>query len=508
MFSTCTHKCGYCWYAESGEVLDFSQLERYRDQSFIDKVTSFFLSRTTPGAGWLLQLAGGEPLIAPNLDLLTVPLLEAGNRLAFYTALLVGRDHPGFRFLLKHSYPQVDYIMASFHPEAELEEERYFDKIRMLRDAGHKVFFRFVGQPRRLDRLQELSERCRDLDICFYPTAMISNNYPHSYTQDERELLRSHFSSLSQYIQLEGGLATKELYCYGGSRLIAVNLQTGNITPCISVTHPSLGNIFENRLELQQNPIACPEPNMDCNCDIHFQQNIVISAEDRSQFERQQNRFIPPTDFRQTMSAMRQNGMDFGSSPGKRGGTGEVKDDTRSFYTLAELKENYRKRLGVPRTTLERNDLREIAGAVQEIRATSEQVQVEARMPTRIVTAAGRWSYAAVIPISIPSQLNGEIWVRVQARMLQGDGGFGLFERTGIEFQDRAVLAACNEVQTIFLRAANPATLAYLIIQNLTADGQPAHILLEGVAVLAPTSVQPGPVQPTVVDSAAGHPGR
>src|SRR5207248_381092 len=147
MFDTCTHKCGYCWLAESGQVLDFSQLDRFRDDAFVDRIAAFFVSRTTPESKWLLQLTGGEPLMAPNLERLTVPVMEAGNRLAFYTALLVGRDHPGYRFMLQHPHPQVDYVMASFHPEAELNEPAYFDKMRQLKDAGHKVFFRFVGHP-------------------------------------------------------------------------------------------------------------------------------------------------------------------------------------------------------------------------------------------------------------------------------------------------------------------------------------------------------------------------
>src|ERR1700691_2908678 len=74
MFDTCTHKCGYCWLAESGQVLDFSQLKPFEDLEFIGKIQSFFLKRTLPGLGWLLVLTGGEPLIAPHLDRLAEPL--------------------------------------------------------------------------------------------------------------------------------------------------------------------------------------------------------------------------------------------------------------------------------------------------------------------------------------------------------------------------------------------------------------------------------------------------
>ncbi|MGA3235076.1 MAG: hypothetical protein ABSG03_02135 [Bryobacteraceae bacterium] len=484
MFDACTHKCGYCWLAESGQVLDFAQLEPFRDPAFIHKITSFFLSRTAPGAKWLLQLTGGEPLIAPNLDRLAAPLIEAGHRIAFYTALLVGPNHPGFRFLLAHSHPQVDYIMASFHPEAELDEPRYFEKIRMLKDAGHKVFLRFVGQPRRLDRLEELSGRCRDLDICFYPTTLMSNNYPGAYTHEQKDLLRGHFSSLSQHLQLEGGLDTTNLHCYGGSRIIAVNLQTGNITPCITVHSPSLGNIFENRLELQEAPIRCPAPGISCICDVHFQQNIVISAEDRPCLEKQMDGFAPPEDFQPKMTALQQNGVRFYANSGA--GIGQIADDTRAFYTIDEVKENYRKNRGLPRTRLKRNDMREIAGAVRQIRAAGADSHIQPGTPARIITPAAAWSYAAVLPLAIPPSVAGEIWVRIRTRVVKGEAGFGLLNRGGTAFQDRSFIAAGPEVRTIFLQSADAADVESLIVQNSTLDGQAAEILLEEVTVLAP----------------------
>lgn len=163
------------------------------------------------------------------------------------------------------------------------------------------------------------------------------------------------------------------------------------------------------------------------------------------------------------------------------------------FSALAKLQERYRKKLGMPRTTLERDDLCEVPGAIQELRATSEQVQIQVgpHMLARILTLRGAWSYAAVVPLQIPSNLDGQIWVRIRTRVLQGEGGFGLFERSGIEFQDRALLGVRGEVQTIFLQVMDPATAAYLIIQNATPDGQPADILLEEVTVLGPPRIRP-----------------
>jgi len=463
-------------------VLDFTQLEPFRDLAFIEKITSFFVSRTSPSAKWLIQLTGGEPLIAPNLDRLLLPLIEAGNRIAFYTALLVGENHPGFRFLKAHSHPQVDYIMASFHPEAEMDEPRYFDKIQMLRDAGHKVFLRFVGHPKRLHRLQQLSDRCRELDICFFPTTLMSNNYPRAYTVEQKSLLQAHFSSLTQYIQLGGGLDTTNLKCYGGSRVILINLQTGNITPCATVRGPSLGNVFENRLKLHSAPIRCPEPGIACICDVHFQQDIVLSAEDRLHFDRQLNGFVAPVNFQEQLTALWQETGSF-VAPNPR--MGAVTDDSRLFYSIDEIKDNYRKARGLPRTGVKRKDLRELVGAVHEIRAASAQTEIHPGTPTRIRTPAAQWSYAAAFPLAIPAEQAGEVWVRIRATVLQGECGLGLLDRTNTTFQDRSFLAVGSEPTTVFLQVTNAAGAESLIIQNGAPNDRPSEIMLEEVTVLA-----------------------
>ena len=342
MFDTCTLKCGYCWLAESGQVLDSLQLTRFRDLAFIHKITAFFNSRTTENELWLLQLTGGEPLLAPNLRVLCEGLFSSGNRVSFYTGLFVDEKHPGFSFLMEHSQPDVDYIMASFHPESEVDEEGYFRKLKRLKEAGHNVFLRFVGHPGRLHRLAELARKCEQLDICFYPTTLLSNRYPGAYSEEERSTLSRYFSSLSQFIQLEGGVDTRTVQCFAGSKVIAVNLQTGNITPCISVATPLLGNLFEERLNLSSSQIACPQAGINCVCDCHYQQNIVIGTEDNEVFENLKKGFSAPRGFQAEIEAMRAKGIRFYGDPKAR--IGDVTDESRLFYSISEVKDAFRRR--------------------------------------------------------------------------------------------------------------------------------------------------------------------
>lgn len=345
MFDTCTHKCGYCWLAESGQVLDAKQLEPFRDPSFIDRVAAFFNSRTTPERRWLVQFTGGEPLLAPNLPRLCTALFEHGNAVSFYTSLFIGENHPSFRFLLEHPYPEVDYLMASFHPEAEADEDRHIAKFARLREAGHRVYFRYIGHPKRLDKLEHFEERCRELDISFYPTTLLSNSHPNAYTDEERERLASFFTTKSQYVQLAGGVDTTDAHCWAGSRNIAVNLQTGAVTPCITVDRPILGNLFEDKLREPRGAIRCPQAGISCVCDVHYQQDIVIGGEDSEAFERAGSGFVDRKVFgapyAESIARLEEAGLRF--YEGTHMGVGDVAED-RLFFTREEVKQRWRAR--------------------------------------------------------------------------------------------------------------------------------------------------------------------
>lgn len=344
LFDTCTYKCGYCWLAETGLVLDSKQMQKYREPSFIRQFAAFFNERSDENNQWLLSLTGGEPLLMPNLPMFGELLFEHGNSLAFYTALFSPERHPSFQFLMKNSYPQVDYIMASLHPEGEEHEEEFFGKVQQLKMAGHRVFVRFVGHPQRLERLDDLEEKCHDVDVTFYPTTVMTANYPRDYTDGERHRLGSHFRSLSQSMQLAGGLDTHTTSCQAGSKLIAIDMKTGDITPCITTNEPKLGNLYEAKLELCRNePGPCFEPGVRCSCDIHTQQNMIVGAEDNQQFELMASSYVPPSHQASKVSHLPANGIQFHSGKDYVG-IGNVVDDSLLYFSTAQIKANAQRR--------------------------------------------------------------------------------------------------------------------------------------------------------------------
>ena len=156
VFTTCPLKCGYCTIAESGAVLDNAQLEPYRNLDYVNRIDDFFNKRTDENTHWTLELTGGDPLLMPNLPAFCERLFVHGNLVSFYTSLFFNKNNQNFRFLLTLSGQQVDYIMASFHPEAEPHEDEYFEKVAPLKEAGHHILIRFVAHPKRFASLRRI----------------------------------------------------------------------------------------------------------------------------------------------------------------------------------------------------------------------------------------------------------------------------------------------------------------------------------------------------------------
>ena len=314
LFQTCTYKCAYCCFAESGTVLDASQLKPYRDPEFIRLIANFFNKRTVDGWHWLLQFTGGEPLLTPNFVLLCDLLAEFDNKIALYTAMMIGRNHASFRYLLEKAAPFTDYLMVSFHPEAEAFEDEFFEKLRLLKQAGHQVIFRFVGHPKRLHRLDELSDKCRAIDVSFYPTTLFSPEYPNAYSDEERKKLYAHMSSMSQIIQMENGIDTRTTRCHAANKVIYVDLPRGRITPCASVSTPLIGHVYEDWLHLEEEPIACPAAGIACSCDVHFQQDIVVGADDRAHFAQHKAGWVAPIPYGALQSEIERTGLSFSAA--------------------------------------------------------------------------------------------------------------------------------------------------------------------------------------------------
>ncbi len=486
LFETCTMKCGYCWLAESGRVADSSQLAPYRRAGHVEQIAAFFNSRTTPQDAWILLLTGGEPLLTPNLGHLCTDLFGHGNKVAFYTSLFVDDGQANFQFLRDSSASDVDYVMASFHPEAEAQEAAWFRKLEMLKRAGHKVFLRLVGHPARLHRLEELSKKCQDLDVAFYPTTLQSDNYPAAYSDEQRNHLSNHFASTSQFIQLLGGVDTRNRRCFAGSKMIAVDLRNGNITPCISVSSPSLGNVYEDRLSLYDTDIACPEPGINCSCDVHFQQDIVIGASDSERFKQLKQGFSPPQRVDAEIESMKDKGIRFYGA--RKAGIGGVQDDSRLFYSIQEVKESLKRTgaLGVSHRSFRVTGEAPPLFRLEDVTPSGSAV-IGGKAPVRIETPAERWAYAALFPLQVPDARDGKATfvVRLEYSIERGKLGIGCVtaDQGAYVGEGEKFVTEADSQSNITVDLADGA--GWLVIRNASADGEPSILRLLNIRTFA-----------------------
>ncbi len=170
----------------------------------------------------------------------------------------------------------------------------------------------------------------------------------------------------------------------------------------------------------------------------------------------------------------------------------------------AEHESSDRAALATVGTAPRRKRLSKLDAAVESPRISNPANCIQQGDSIRIPIPEGLWAYAAVIPLTIPSGLTGDLWVRVRAAVLDGNAGFGLLNRAGDDFQERIFVDPGPATHIIFLRIKDPADVGAVVIQNSKPDGKAGEILFEGVSVYVDEGVEDGrpqtpwPYQPGV----------
>lgn len=342
LFDKCTYRCGYCALTTTGQGLNSRTFDKYKDTEFIRRFADFFNSRVeeTDNWRWCLLLSGGEPLIMPNFTFFCDLIFEKGNKIALNTNASISINHKAFQYLLGKSSNEFEYMKVSFHPQAEKDEDLFFKKMSLLREAGHNLLFQFVAHPKRFHLLEHLRKRCQEIDVCFFPTAMLSKNYPQAYTGEEKEKIRSYFTGLSQNISMFSGLDASKTKCRAGSDLICINMEDGDIRPCINIPAPIIGNFYDNTLDMYDSLISCPGEKKQCSCYTHFQQDMVIGVNDHENFKNQIAGYVDPIPIREQDRVIAEKKLKFCDIPPNQG---QVEDDSVLIMPAEEMRRRWEK---------------------------------------------------------------------------------------------------------------------------------------------------------------------
>jgi MoaA/NifB/PqqE/SkfB family radical SAM enzyme len=141
---------------------------------------------------------------------------------------------------------------------------KYIDNFLLLKNKRFNIDAPYVCYPPLIPQLLRDFEFFKSEGVIFFPTAFRGtyngNEYPESYTEEERSIIRSITAETNIHKDLIGGKLTFiGHYCHAGSRLIDIN-EGGQVSPCVSARGYKgimLGNMFDDTARLLSHKRVC-----------------------------------------------------------------------------------------------------------------------------------------------------------------------------------------------------------------------------------------------------------
>lgn len=139
------------------------------------------------------------------------------------------------------------------------------------------------------------------------------------------------------------------------------------------------------------------------------------------------------------------------------------------------------------RGLIDREGLREISGVLNlsEVLPTTPESFFDRREGVHITTPPGQWTYAAYELLPFSSQDRDKVWIRVSAKILSGQAGFGILNRSENAFLTRTTVGPSAGYSTAMLEVEHPEDAGKLIIENDTPGGSKADLVVSDIKMLA-----------------------
>jgi hypothetical protein len=111
---------------------------------------------------------------------------------------------------------------------------------------------------------------------------------------------------------------------------------------------------------------------------------------------------------------------------------------------------------------------------------------IDAQGLLRITTRPEQWAYSARFPLRPAADQAGALWIRLRARVLQGQVGFGVQDQVSQDFQVEKLVDPTSGMQDIFLPVPDPANAAMLVVRNTAAGGTQSTVVIEEASLVSP----------------------
>jgi len=275
-YDRCNYRCPYCITG-----LDHARRQEWDSSHYLPVIESLaaldaFLDMVELGVG-------GEPLTSRTI-------LEGVRRLCLsprvgvvnlVTNLFSGADD--LRAWLGELPAGKLALACTYHPSNAGDLGAFLDKVCFVRDCGVEVVAGCVAYPPNLPLVAEMKRRCDALGLPLFVNAFFGEHdgkqYPHGYSDDEREFLRPLVYSEHDFEYLFVPRNTRGETCGAGCSAVMV-APNGD---CFRCSHeyndgwPPLGNLLrDGGLRLLSEYLPCPADHCFCTAEtvntLHFEE--------------------------------------------------------------------------------------------------------------------------------------------------------------------------------------------------------------------------------------------
>jgi len=263
----CNFRCPYCWFYKEWARLGQRSLYLSPDEWMV------YWRRIYDKYGCVhIEITGGEPFIYPNF-IEFVKLISSIHTIKITTNL--SGDIETF---VKEIDPKKVNLDLNFHP-LFADIDAFIKKALLLKGAGFKVGVCYLAYPPQMREMDNFRKRFEEAGINFALAAFWGEyngkKYPAAYTDEEKEIMRPFLGDVDRIAYHLNAQSPKGKLCNAGYKYTVIQAD-GKVFRCGQLVDKPIGNIFDEKFHLLEEPLPCEAEFCPCNEYVNLTKTNLI----------------------------------------------------------------------------------------------------------------------------------------------------------------------------------------------------------------------------------------
>ena len=244
----CNFRCPYCWF-----YTKWDEMAKHNKYIPLDEMVAIWKRIRDKYGECHIMITGGEPSIYPNFVELIYQLSQ------LHTIKVSSQLSGDYESFAKRIDPKRVKLDMNIHPK-DTNLELFLKKLKLLKEAGFEGGVCYLAYPPNMDKISYYEKVLNDIGVNLALAAFWGEyegkQYPMSYSDEEREMMKPYLGDLSRVKYHLEGKKTKGLLCRAGHIYASIKAD-GTVTRCGPLSHKPIGNIFDKNFELLPKPMPC-----------------------------------------------------------------------------------------------------------------------------------------------------------------------------------------------------------------------------------------------------------